>query len=306
MSDRETPSRRALDSGVSVVAAANARTRSESATLVSAVAAAVTLGIACGIWINSRLTPRPTAGAPQATYTSARPLPDARASAPLAPAAQPSPCDGCETSSSDEATPARVPADKADEARPKTDAGTPADASRTTAPGDARDTPGRADEAAAESAGPHGSTKTEAAATTGPDPSRPVAWEVGPLPKAGARAAARGNVRQGAAQEREKERGAQAQSEPCSLYASAASLRLQAGGVAPLVLGGPGAGVRINVSTPDWAELAVIYEGPAAGHNGWLRYSVRSVGRRPGLYTVRVSSPCGSQTIPVTVKGSGQ
>jgi hypothetical protein len=83
-------------------------------------------------------------------------------------------------------------------------------------------------------------------------------------------------------------------------YASANSLRVQLGGAAPLILGGPGVGVRINVTTPDWSQLAVIYEGPA-GHNGWIRYSVRSIGGRPGLYTVRFSTPCGSQIIPVTV-----
>ncbi|HEX7316819.1 MAG TPA: hypothetical protein VF297_23155 [Pyrinomonadaceae bacterium] len=263
-----------------------ARTRSEAATLVFAVAVAVTLGIACGVWINSRLTPRSSAGAAR----SARPLPDARTATPPMPEARPSPCDGCDAPSAGEATSAR--SDKAAEARPKTDTGTQTDAARETGPG-ARATPGRPDEVAAVGAAPRVPTDSEAVAATSPDPSRPLAWQVGAVPKAGARAAARGKVEGGAAQ---GPRG------PCALYASASSLRVRVGGAAPLILGGPGAGVRINVSTPDWAELAVIFEGPAAGHNGWLRYSVRSVGRRPGLYTVRVSSPCGSQTIPVTVK----
>lgn len=274
------------------------RRRSEGVTLAVAVACAVTLGVVVGIWINARLTAASSAGAPRA----ARVLPDAHAAASPAPAVQPSPCDGCETSSVVEATPERVPADKEDEERRGAEPLAPAGGARAAAP-DAPAEPSRPDEVSDAGAEARGATDSGAVAASSPEPSRPVAWEVGALPKQGARAPARANAERGAAQsgERAAGRGAQARPGPCALYVSANSLSVRVGGAAPLILGGPGVGVRINVSTPDWSSLAVIYEGPA-GHNGWLRYSVRSVSRKPGLYTVRVSSPCGSQAIPVTVK----
>jgi hypothetical protein len=74
---------------------------------------------------------------------------------------------------------------------------------------------------------------------------------------------------------------------------------LRGGAAAPLVLGGPGEAGRVEVSTPDWSNIAVLYEGRTG--NGWLRYSVRSVSGRPGVYTVRFATPCGSKNIPVTV-----
>ena len=48
------------------------------------------------------------------------------------------------------------------------------------------------------------------------------------------------------------------------------------------------------------AFIAVVREGRTA--NGWVRYAVKSISNRPGLYTVTFSTPCGAQTIPVTVK----
>lgn len=87
---------------------------------------------------------------------------------------------------------------------------------------------------------------------------------------------------------------------PCALYASAGSLTIRNGGAAALVVGGPGEAGRVTVSTPHWSDIAVFAEGRAGG-NGWVRYSVRSVSKKPGVYTVRFTTPCGSQTIPVTV-----
>lgn len=88
---------------------------------------------------------------------------------------------------------------------------------------------------------------------------------------------------------------------PCALYSSASSLAMRSGGAASLVVVGPGQ-APVTVSTPSWADIAVLYEGPAAGRNGWVRYTVKSVSKRPGLYTVHFATTCGAQTIPVTVK----
>ncbi|HEY0171565.1 MAG TPA: hypothetical protein VGB98_11120 [Pyrinomonadaceae bacterium] len=86
----------------------------------------------------------------------------------------------------------------------------------------------------------------------------------------------------------------------CALYASADSLSIRGGGAAALFVGGPGEAGRVTVTTPDWSNIAVFSEGRAGG-NGWLRYSVRSVGSRSGVYTVRFTTPCGSRNIRVTV-----
>lgn len=88
-------------------------------------------------------------------------------------------------------------------------------------------------------------------------------------------------------------------SSPCAIYASANSLSLRSGGSAPLVLGGPG---PFTVTTPDWSNVAVFLEGrTGGGKNGWTKYAVRSVGKRAGVYTLHVKSPCDSQTIRVRV-----
>ncbi|HWS90440.1 MAG TPA: hypothetical protein VN282_25950 [Pyrinomonadaceae bacterium] len=95
--------------------------------------------------------------------------------------------------------------------------------------------------------------------------------------------------------------GAVRRERPCALYASASSLTMRGGGAAFLVVGGPGQS-PVTVSTPNWADVVVFSEGPAAGRQGWMRYTVKSVSKRPGLYTVRFATSCGSQTIHVTVK----
>jgi hypothetical protein len=130
--------------------------------------------------------------------------------------------------------------------------------------------------------------------TSKPDPT-PAAREASPQPKADARQSGTREVLKGSAPERGERREA-----PCTLYASVGSLTLRGGGAAPLVLGGPGEAGRVAVSTPDWSNIAVLYEGRAG--NGWLRYTVKSVSGRPGVYTVRFVTPCGSKTIGVTVK----
>jgi hypothetical protein len=168
-----------------------------------------------------------------------------------------------------------------DEAPPPTDeTGTSHDSVETT------DAPAARTEPAVTSV--EGSAVRQAAAATR------VAREASPQPKVEVRPGTRWEVERRAAPGREQGRAA-----PCALYASAGALTLRGGGAAPLVLGGPGEAGRVTVNTPDWSNIAVLYEGRAG--NGWARYSVRSVSGRPGVYTVRFNTPCGSKTIPVTV-----
>lgn len=89
---------------------------------------------------------------------------------------------------------------------------------------------------------------------------------------------------------------------PCAGYASSDSLTLRLGGAASLVLGGPGGRGPVTVTTPDWSDIAVFPEGRAgAGKPVWSTYTVRSVSKRAGRYTLHVKSPCNSQTIKVRV-----
>lgn len=86
---------------------------------------------------------------------------------------------------------------------------------------------------------------------------------------------------------------------PCAIYASTGALSLRGGGAATLVLGGTGG---VTVTTPDWANIAVFDEGrTGAGGRAWSKYTVRSVSGRAGSYTLRLASPCGSQTVAVRV-----
>lgn len=245
------PARKNLNP-TATVAAAGARTRSEGATLVFAAAAAVALGVACGIWINSLMA---SASSPGRT---AQPRPEPTSAAEARPVGHEDP-------------PAASREAEASKGSVETEAG----GALKLDPEEKKD-------------GRRASERDEGA------PAR-AARGVSPSPKA--------EARQGAARDVEGRRAAgrgQVGSSSCALYASAGSLTLRGGGAAPLVLGGPGEAGRVTVNTPDWSNIAVLYEGRAG--NGWLRYTVRSVSGRPGVYTVRFATSCGSKTIPVTVR----
>lgn len=237
------------------------QTASETATLVYAVSVAVALGIACGAWINAHLASAASIAPP----APARLLPAVGANGPKTaePSAvtEPRLADHKDTSSAA----ARLTSSHA--SGEATDVETP-----RTNPAGATDKV---------SAGKRGVVSAPAASET----SRPV----------------RDDVRPAGAQEVGKRATAvQGRAVPCALYASADSLTIRNGGAAALVVGGPGEAGRVTVTTPHWSDIAVLSEGRVGG-NGWVRYSVRSVSKKPGVYTVRFTTSCGSQTIPVTV-----
>ena len=236
----------------------------ETARLVCAVTLAASLGVACGLWINARLASAASASA----AAPARLLPAARATpttaAEASPAPEPTRADSFAISSTVEdaaSTSGEGEADEAGSPRAKL-IGASVESSVLKR--------GRGD-AAAPAKGEPGSS-VEAVRRTGAAPS------------AGSAAASRG----------------QGGVSPCSLYASAGALTIRDGVAASLVLGGPGGAGPVSVTTPHWADIAVLSEGTAGGR-GWVKYSVRSVSKRPGSYAVHVKSPCGSQSIPVTV-----
>jgi hypothetical protein len=240
------------------------RDSSETATLVCAVSFAVALGVACGAWVNARLASAASA-ASHATLAPARLLPEPRVDAQTAHApdgvAETAPVDSPEAAVS------------AVEETPKHDSDDPSDAQRARPPSEAGEGKGRA------AAGVVASLTREAGSSGKATAERNRVESAKAEPGAG------------------RARGRAA---PCALYASAGSLTIRNGGAASLVVGGPGEQGHVTVTTPDWADIAVFSEGRAGG-NGWLRYSVRSVGKRAGVYTVRLKTPCGSQNIPVTV-----
>ena len=90
---------------------------------------------------------------------------------------------------------------------------------------------------------------------------------------------------------------------PCTLAASPGALNIRGGGagVVTLRLDETAGAARVGASTPHWADIAVFAEQPAGG--GRARYTVRSVSRRAGVYSVTFRTACGSRTVPVTVAG---
>lgn len=135
-----------------------------------------------------------------------------------------------------------------------------------------------------------GETSSKSRPTNRADAVAAVEEEVGPPAKSAAPGA------QAKADARESGKGG-----PCALYTSVDALTIRGGGAATLVAGGAGRAGAVTVTTPDWSDIAVFAEGRAGGGRGWVKYSVRSVSGRAGRYAVRVRTPCGSETIPVTV-----
>lgn len=59
----------------------------------------------------------------------------------------------------------------------------------------------------------------------------------------------------------------------------------------------------IKVSTPDWAHIIILAEPRnASDAPNSARYTISSIGKTPGTFTVLFNSPCGSREVKVTVK----
>jgi len=239
------------------------RPQSETTTLVFAVTVAVALGVASGVWVNAKLTAEASKNLP----------PPAR----LAPAATP------------------------EQTAPGGDAHSVSDDSRQAASENGGETPANNSDAPPE-AQAESQTERSSPATGDVRRGRPTTGVVVPATREASPSeksrTARDEVRE--ADDAPRARAKAGGAAPCAPYASAGSVAMRVGGVSSLVVGGPGAAGRITVTTPDWADIAVFSEGRAGG-NGWVRYTVRSISRRPGAYTLQLRTPCGSQTIPVTV-----
>jgi len=234
----------------------------ESVRLVCAATIAVSLGVGCGLWINARLA----SATPEPAAAQARPstVVEADNGEDDAASALTAPVDHGEAVSADSKTDPAAGVGRAEEARRAMN--NPARTADDGA-GDKRDAIGGA------SVTPGGASAADESAARG-----------GETTRAGVKSA----------------RSAQGGAAPCALNASAGALNIRSGGGASLILGGPGRQGALSVTTPNWSDIAVFREG-RAGDKGWIKYSVRSVSGRAGLFAVNVKGPCGSLTIPVTV-----
>lgn len=65
---------------------------------------------------------------------------------------------------------------------------------------------------------------------------------------------------------------------------------------------GAGGAASLQASTPDWADIAVFAETKTNLESGVYNYSITSVSKRTGTFTVVFKSPCGTKKIVVNVK----
>lgn len=249
------------------------RTQSETTTLAVAVAFAVALGVACGVWVNTKLT----AAASETSASKTAHAPSQSTTAATAEQTTPAPSDEAQAVSDDSQH--QAVSDDSHPAASENGGKTSHDDSNVTSRPQAQSPASAPDAGRRPAPAAVASAAREANPSEKTNTARDGAREINAEPRARVRAG-------GAA--------------PCTPYASAGSLTLRGGGSAALVLGGPGEAGRVAVTTPDWADIAVFAEGRAGG-NGWVRYSVRSVSGKPGRYTLHFRTPCGSQSIPVTV-----
>lgn len=246
----------------------------ETARLVCAVSVAVALGVGCGLWINARLASAASAFTPIQNHL----LPEAPAevrAADAPPTPEPTPAELHDDSSA----PADAPAEAATSHGPEEAAGA---GSPGAGPAGAVDKDGRET---------RGAGKTASSASS--------AFEADETSRPGRIAGRAGGA--SAVKSRAEAAGSQGSEAPCTPYTSAGALNIRSGGAAAVVIGGPGRQGRVTVATPNWSDIVVLSEGPTGGGRGWMKYSVRSISNRAGVYAVHVRTPCGAQTIPVTV-----
>jgi hypothetical protein len=59
---------------------------------------------------------------------------------------------------------------------------------------------------------------------------------------------------------------------------------------------------KILATTPDWSEIAVFLEPKTNADESVFKYSITSVSKRTGTFSVNFKSPCGTQELSVTVQ----
>nr|MDQ3804390.1 hypothetical protein [Acidobacteriota bacterium] len=89
----------------------------------------------------------------------------------------------------------------------------------------------------------------------------------------------------------------------CALAVSKRSLSLRAGGGSDIItvsVDDATGAARVTATTSHWPDIAVFKSRGEGG--GGVRFSVISVSKRAGTFAVNFKSPCGTKSVPVTVK----
>jgi hypothetical protein len=87
----------------------------------------------------------------------------------------------------------------------------------------------------------------------------------------------------------------------CVLSVSESSLSIPAGGRSDTITVNVTSPAHVTATTNNWPDIAVFKES-RGDESGTVRYSVMSVSKRAGTFSVNFKSPCGMKTIPITVK----
>jgi eukaryotic-like serine/threonine-protein kinase len=208
---------------------------------------------------------------PSAPATPAPPRPDTASAAPQG-----------------ESTPAETPPDAEAAASPAGDTPAPSASAaddRTTETGQ-----GAADERAAAEGADAPSAKVVGTRTTAEGEARRAA--------AAAAAAPAGTASSTAPVAREVGKPSEGR---CVLSVSEGSLSIPAGGGSGTITVSAGGEGRVRAATDNWPDIAVFSDG-RGGEGGRVRYTVISVSKRAGTFAVHFNSPCGTKTVPVTVR----
>ena len=91
----------------------------------------------------------------------------------------------------------------------------------------------------------------------------------------------------------------------CAFSLSEEPLTIRSNGgsiIIPVNFNGANGSAGIEATTPDWADIAVFAEPKTNIESGVFNYSITSVSKRTGTFTVVFKSPCGTKKIMVTVK----
>jgi outer membrane biosynthesis protein TonB len=91
----------------------------------------------------------------------------------------------------------------------------------------------------------------------------------------------------------------------CTLVLSAGALELtNSGGSAGVVVSLEGSGnlAGINAATPNWSDIIILREPQGNADTNALKFTVTSISKNTGNFDITFKSPCGAQTLTVTVK----
>jgi tetratricopeptide (TPR) repeat protein len=93
-------------------------------------------------------------------------------------------------------------------------------------------------------------------------------------------------------------------SQKCTLAVAEQTLSLAVGGSATITarLEGGGDLTRLVATTPNWSDIIILREPAGETEPDSARFTISSISKTPGTFTVAVKSPCGTKEISVAVK----